>query len=288
MIPDSGELLACTCAFGRYVAYVPMYILALLRAYPTAAARILVDRTPPDPDVARALDIVRDRVSDRFEVVAWADAGLPPMPDDRGAEVFGRSVRFFTGREHFAGFTYGMIADVDALHVPQRPTLVQRELAQARVLGMPYSNVLREPYYPGDPIGRMAGWHFLVVDPYFETMQAVIERGRRELLVGLPALDDRAKAGWDEHLLYRIVRDGLGVHEPSATRPFRWSLEHAFHLGVRRVGAPCYPHWRADPAWRDPGLDLLVDPAFLAVLALAPPWIRGQVEDLMAFLAADP
>jgi hypothetical protein len=288
MIPDSGELLACTCAFGPYVDYVPLYILALLRAYPEAAARILVDRTPLPEPTERALAVVKDRVSDRFEVAAWADRGLPPLPADRGALIFGRAVRFFTGREHFAGFSYGLITDIDTLHVPQRPTLVQRELAQARVLGMPYSNVMREPYYPGDPVGRIAGWHFLIVEPYFENMQAVIERGRRELLADLPPLDDPTKSCWDEHLLYRIVRDGLGVHEPSASRPFRWSLEHSFHLGVRRVGAPCYPHWRADPAWRGPGLDLLADPALLEVLALAPPWIRGQVEDLTAFLAEDP
>jgi hypothetical protein len=292
MIPDSGELLACVSVFGRYIGYIPLYILALLRSYPDAAVLALVDRLPLPPETERALDVVRGRISDRFEVAAWADRGLPPMPDTpdgRGHYVFGQSVRFFAGLEHFGGFTYGLITDVDTLHVPQRPTLLQRELGQARVLGMPYSNVVREPYYAGDVLGRMAGWHFLVVEPYFAKMQPVIERGRRELLVPtMPVLGERGKEGYDEHLLYLLVREGLGLHEPSAARPYAYSLEHSLHLGVHRVHAPYYPHWRTDPAWREPGRDLLADPALLAVLELTPPWIRRQVEDLTAFLAEAP
>jgi hypothetical protein len=285
MIPDSGELLACTCAFDRYVDYVPLYILAFLRAYPAAAARILVDRTPLAPAIERALAVVRDRVSDRFEVVAWTDRGLPA--GDHPA--FGRALRFLLGREHFAGFTYGLTTDIDSLTVPQTPTLLEQELDQARILGMPYSNVMRLPFFPGEAVGRLAGWHFLVVEPYFETMQAVVERGRRDLLVDLPG-PDSGHPYWachEEHVLYQVVREGLSVHEPSSVRPFTYSLEHGFHLGLHRVGSPWHPHYRHGE-WQRQGLALLAEPALAEVLRLASPWVRGQVESLAAFVGAPP
>ena len=274
--PRPGTFLACSYSFGEYGDYLPIYIYCLLRAYPdTAAARMYYGGRLGD-DARRALDVVARATTGRFEVIEGSPIPLTPGH-------YGPGVRFLMGREHFAGHAYGYIADIDNLIVPEEPGLVADEVAKMAALGRPYANVVRTAEEHRE---EMCGWHFFEVGPYFAAMQPVIEAARADPAAHTRPEPRSAGAEWhsfDEHMLYRMVKRGVGLSEWDEERPYAWINEHGFHLGMARVGLSYPDWWRDNPVLRAEALDLLADPAFAAIRATLPPWIESQVAALDAF-----
>lgn len=269
-------LLASPVVFGRYEGFIPLYVFTFLRAYPEHFVRVMFfDRM--GGATRRALGVIRGALSDRFEVVESACPGL----DRAGCD--GMAFRWLLGREHFAGFDYGLIGDVDILVVREEPPLLDQEVARADALGKPYANVVRDA--PGHR-HEMGGCHFLAVGPYFSAMQPLIEEARADTSTLVPPAR-RGGEQWrayNENLLYRLVKRGLGVHEADEPRPFSWNSEHGFHLGITRIGLPLPDWYRDDRHWRREGQAILSDPRFTAIRALTPPWIVDQLDALERFL----
>jgi hypothetical protein len=273
-MPTTGELLAVTWVFGSYRDYIAPYLAALLLAYPAATARVYC-REPLSRAQRAAVTLVSSEISERFEVVEGEPFPLLPEYEDRS------TTRFLLGREHFTGFTYGLIHDVDLLVIPESPTLVEQELERCRLINQPYANVVRTAPGMRD---MMAGWHFFIVAPYFEAMQPVIARCRA---VRPPLASDHNIASDNERLLYATVKEGLGVLEHDELRPYAWVLEHGFHLGMQRgvTDRIAYPAWwRDNPAWRAAGLALLTDPRFVRLGGFLPERVAYEIAMLETHL----
>jgi len=157
-------------------------------------------------------------------------------------------------------------------------------VAKMAALGRPYyANVVRTAEGHRE---EMCGWHFFEVEPYFARMQAVIEAARADpasYTRPQPIPDDAQWRCFDEHMLYRMVKRGLGLLDWDTDRPYTWIDLHGFHLGLARIGTPYPDWWRDNPTIRAEALGLLADPHFAQIRDLLPPWIASQVDALDVF-----
>lgn len=271
------DLLFCTHCFGQYADYIPIYAFTALRAYPDSFVKIHCSESL-SPGTVSSLAMIRGNLSDRFEIIEES----PPFhervhPDARNA------IRFLLGKECFEGFRYGYTADIDAIVIRESPSLMEQEIQQSRLIGKCYSSVVRET--PGFT-NKMAGWFFFEVEPYFEKVQPLIESLRSDLdsLQGGSTLPGDDGHGFDENILYRLVKPSHGLLEASEDRPFRWTLDHGFHLGIHRTHRPYPSWWLKNPSWRSEGLSILRDSTFRGIRENLPGWIAEQVDDLEGFL----
>jgi len=242
----NSRILFCTFVYDWYQSFIPSYIYSILKSYPQYACRILV-REALEPGVREALKIVRDAVDGHFEVV---ERCMPHLAQ-RGMEM-----RWLLGEEHFAGYDYGWIGDVDFLHIREEPAFLEQEMLRAGAIGMPYANVVRGPPAPE---GLMSGLHFIVVKPYFARMQPIIAATLRRLPCG-------PLAEHNESLLYQMVKQGCGVLEADEPRPYCWQKHHGLHLGIFRIGKTPLPWVSNDkPLWSAIGA-VLDDPVIASIV----------------------
>lgn len=236
----SESMVWSTYVYGWYQGFIPMYAFSILRAYPTHFVRLFV-REPLEPDVSRALDIVRE-YSDRVEVLSSV---IPNLPGEC------RGYRWLLRRTHYRPFAYAFNGDVDFVIIRETPTLLEWHLRQAQLLSKPYSNVVRQMG------GRLAGCHFMIVEPYFDHVDPVLDDLLREQSVEVLSRHDNDAA--DEQLLYETVKRALGVLEPHEPRPAKSQRNGGFHVGTVRGGI--LPTRRqVQPEWTAKVLDPLNHP----------------------------
>ncbi|OYV68295.1 MAG: hypothetical protein B7Z74_08475, partial [Deltaproteobacteria bacterium 21-66-5] len=101
-VPPEGALLFQTLTWGEYENFIPTYIYSVLTAYPECYVR-LVHRETLSAGVREALALVRDKLSEHFEVLenVWPHT------------AFEQGMRWLMGGAWWRGFTYGHIGDAD-------------------------------------------------------------------------------------------------------------------------------------------------------------------------------
>ena len=274
------RFLFCTFVYGWYQSFIPSYVYSILKSYPQYACRILL-RESLEPGVRTALQIVREAVDGQFEVIENV------MP-----HLVGRcaGMRWLLGEEHFAGYDYGWIGDIDFLHVREEPSFLAQEIDRATAIGKPYANVVRSPPAPK---GVMTGLHFIVVKPYFARMQPIIAAALQDPNIiqpdgksgaeGMESPPSRGSisipsTGSDEFLLYHLVKQGCGVLEADETRPYCWQNHHGLHLGVLRSGRTPLPSLSSNTRlWSALG-DILHDPVISAILSHLHPAVVNCIQ----------
>jgi len=284
--PPDGALLFQTLSWGDYENFIPTFIYSALTAYPETFVR-LIHREPISAGVREALVLVREKLSDHFEVLenVWPHTPL------------GCGMRWLLGGAWWNGFSYGHIGDVDLLIYRETPTLLEFEIDRARQLAKPFVNNTQIPN-----LRKMAGFsHFVICQPYFDALRPAQERFiddpncllLRDADPTLPVHLDAAgctyqlcvphAAGNDEFVLFHLIDQSLGA-PPILTPQPPWAFAHGIHLGALRSRQPW---WRLVGGARPPDeLDhanqMLADPLFRRITACLGPWFWEALDQLVA------
>ena len=284
--PPARSLLFQTVAWGDYQWFIPTYVYTALRAYPDSYVRIIYRETLA-AGVREALALVRDGLSDHFEVIenAW-----PHTP-------FYMGTRWLLGDGWWRGYEFGHIGDVDLLIYPEQPTLLEFERARAGQLGKPFSNSTQLPQFK-----KMAGYsHFVICGPYFAALRPVQEKfidDPRRLLLrdcdpSLPVQHDACGGeyqlclpqalGNDEYLLCHLIDTALGA-PPILTPQPPWAVPHGIHLGALRTRQPW---WRLvggarPPDELDQAAKILREPLYRKLTACLDDWFWDAQDQLIA------
>jgi hypothetical protein len=155
---------------------------------------------------------IRRHSSERFEIVENAPALAVRRWEHK------RAARWFIPAAAFTGFEYGYIGDVDMLVLREPEGVTRPHSAHADVLGIPYSNAVREKQH------RLTGLHFINVEPYFEKMAPFLEAYRR---------DGKFCCMNNERVLYEMVQEGIGI-PVERMRQNHYRPHHGIHLGLFR------------------------------------------------------
>jgi len=218
----ADRICVATYVFGEYDVYIPYFVYSVLRSYPAYYCKVFIAGHLRSK-IARALDIVRRDVSERFDITRVTPhdlLGIPSTGSNRAAPNAKYAARWFLPRDAFAGFDHAYMGDVDFLIVPEYPSLSDQHVAHIQAWGLPFSNARREG------TRKLTGLHFVKVDPYFDAIEG---SGIRKL-ADLPGFDDLLrKPGADESILYEFMDVVFGVSRYGAPeyRPY-----HGFHLSA--------------------------------------------------------
>lgn len=191
-------LCFATAASGPlYEGFVPIYIYSIRTAYPSAFVKVFF-RRGVSPRMRRSLAALSSLGN--FEVVEDAFADYP--------EANIATCRFLIREEDLKDFDHVYFGDVDFFILREEPSLLDQHLAHCRVLGTPYSNIVRPAYdraagrHVEGATERLTGLHFVQREPYFAAMTPIIERYRSVLKT--------TRVEKDEKILYAMVSEGLG------------------------------------------------------------------------------
>lgn len=234
-------MVVVSYAFGYYKDFVPVYIYSILRSYPSYSVKIFIADTLTE-NQNTALEIVRERVSNSFEIVENFFISKHSH--------FTSATRWLMGKEHIYGFKYAYIGDIDFLITRESPDILTSHLDHAiNALHLPYSNIVRHP------AKKLSGLQFIIVDEYFGRMQKVIEENRIE-----PVISIGKGVGTNEVLLYNMVEKGIGLPPPDIEE---YRPHHGLHLGLLRhkagVDELCRSEWERYVSGAIPLVDDIYD-----------------------------
>ena len=226
-LPEKPLCIACVVD-ESYQRFIPLFVLSVFRAYPEYAVRVyfsgrLARRT------CGALERIRSEGD--FTLVDGYFSHYPKNP-----QVL-KSLRWILYDEAFRGFKYLYLGDVDMFMCREEPGLIEFHAAHCALLGLPYSNAIRPDSR------RLSGLHFVEVAPYFDAALKVIKRYSESLRCGELRIRSR---GGNEELLYRMMRDSVGLPPESTRTDFARSRpHHGIHLGIwrKRFGSPPPSVW---------------------------------------------
>lgn len=231
-----GGLCVCAHSFGWYNDFIPTYVYSVLRAYPHYHVKVFT----PDvlsAEVRLALGKVERIFPGGFEV---SERFSVSPAYDRSSRC-----RWLLPAHCFDGFEHAYVGDVDFIIVRENPGILEGHLAHCKVLGLPYSNIVRLP--PKE--GQLSGLHFFCVRDYFDKMASVIEKWTVQGLgVNLH----------NEKMLFEMVRECLPV--PSCDIP-EYRPHHGFHLGLFRINSIS----REFEVWKTYEMAFLEDPVLFEV-----------------------
>ena len=225
------ELLFINCTWGWYQHFAPLYIYSVLSAHPNAFLRI-VFLEDVYPSVAETLADLRSEGFTRFEIFRHK----PRFKE----EPLWLGERWLFDEHYYDGFKYAWIADIDCMHYSQEnPDFVESQVKAAAAEGYCYANCVREA-----PVEDcMAGWHFIIVKPYFDAMRDVLAEYKSKL--NFVHQGDNPYMH-NERLLYHLVKKGIGLKEADdPTRKNKWTCVDAIHLGNYRIGKNI-PDWQVN------------------------------------------
>lgn len=233
----SGPLCIFVVIFGEaYQDYLPLYIRSIHRAYPDYHVLAYTDR-PLTAGVRAQLEILRPLGPFRVREGAFAE-----YPQLRGQGA--KSLRWLTWDDTFADYAAVYIGDVDFFICREDPPLHVQHERHCDVLGLPYSNLLRNPDaqhrgspilylrtlvksgplalldyagHPRRPVRALSGLHYARTGDYFDRVRPLFPRflalARREM--ARPLYLPHHCGFRNECLLYDLVEAaGLGNIPP--------------------------------------------------------------------------
>ena len=228
MIP-SGDPKLCFVAyvFGSYQDFIPTYIYSILRAFPQHHVKIFLE-DPISVDNAVNLALLHKEVPGSFEIIDnfhdldWCD--VPHKPGHR----------FLLTKEYFEGFDYVYFGDVDFIvYNEYNDQFFNTYIAHCQSTGLPFSNEWNYDYGKY----RMTGLHFIIKEPYFESMTDRIEETKSPLSVFRSGCyHNKEYPSYDEEMLFYMCMNEFDLRVLNGyRRPF-----HGLHLGTFRT---------FDPSW---------------------------------------
>jgi len=223
------KILFTTYVFGDDIYYedIPYYIYSVLETQPNAFVKIFTEKKVPKR-VKEALNILVNRnfkIVENFSLINYKKE-MPIIESQ-----FKKTTRFLLPKEHFTGFDFAYIGDIDFLMYKEKEIIAESHLKHCDNIGLPFSNGIR-------PNGKqMTGLHFIKCKEYFEKMDKVINRAIETnllYLIELPKIENIR----NEHILYELIRIGLGFNglekEITDGNELYYRPHHGIHLGVLR------------------------------------------------------
>ena len=115
----SKVLITTVCSADEFSYYIPMFIYSVKRAYPAYYVKIFVTGELP-PDIKNFLPRLKQMCNYNWEILENQFSEVPKM-----RTYLNNALRHFVPDEHYAGYDYGYITDVDFLIFRHKPTLKQ-------------------------------------------------------------------------------------------------------------------------------------------------------------------
>lgn len=202
----SKPKLCCftTVVYGWYQDFIPIYIYSILKSFPRHFVKIfLLDQLTENN--RRALQLVKDEISDRFEIIEnFSDLNWCKIPHKA-------ALRFLLTREYFEEFEYVYFGDVDFLiYNEYNDNFVEKYLTRCKETGLPFSNWWN--YYENKH--RITGLHFIIKNEYFDKMDQIIEEtkipriertGEWNSSFRTQCAFDKNNVSYDEEMLYYMI-----------------------------------------------------------------------------------
>ena len=148
----SSKVCVTTCVNEAYQHYIPLWTYCINQAYPDYTVKVFLT----DPATVALREGVEglnvDLVEGEFKAKHYA--AHPPR-----FAAWCRFLLFTRGRyHHWEPFDWVYVTDADLMIVRQEPPLHEQHIEHMRVLGLPYSNMLRDPLRFADK--HLTGLHF--------------------------------------------------------------------------------------------------------------------------------
>lgn len=225
-----------------YRSYIPMFLFCLFKAYPDYEAVIFL-RKPLGHVEKPGLKLIEG-------MGKWYTIevdGFPKLQDRAGRVRLFQCGRFLVLTpeivESLAEYDYIYLTDVDILIMPEKIPLHEQHIRHMKVLGLPYSNFIRNT-----TPSRLTGLHFAGFDFYRKVAPVVEQYANMIKATGIPRGYGRCA---DEELWYRIVQEsGLAlppkcpyseketwerVFDPAGCKNVWFGPHHGMHVGFGRA-----------------------------------------------------
>jgi len=205
------KLLISSVVDEKYQYYIPLFVLSLTRAYPEYDIKLFTHGTIA-PEVKEALKIAGgncELVPGVFK--GWVKHKYSPI-----------SWRFLVPRNHYAGYDYVYVTDIDMMIIKEKISLLKFHTAEMKKTSLCYSNSLRNAkHWRGHQ--SFTGLHFCSQVWFTKTEKA------RKFYAALVKKGLRGKKReYDGALLYKMAKIGKRGF------PRKYHLvrrHHGLHLG---------------------------------------------------------
>lgn len=222
-----NKLCFSTFVFGSYQKYIPYYIYSIVKTYPDAVVKVIVDGEL-ETGLKKSIAILRSNGFSNFEIFPLGSEMYKDLKNYKITGGVKKLLRWLQPVEHFKEFDYVYFGDVDILILQEEISLLDFHKKQLEQFHLSFSNKVRvDP--SGRPTNRLTGLHFVEVEPYYKAVQPIIEQihsdssYRKEFFEGLNR---------DENLLYKLNKTAFHFDDEKlihAQRPW-----HGIHLGIVR------------------------------------------------------
>ncbi len=218
-----------TYVYGDYCDYIPSYIYAALKSYPDIFVKIFVHDMLPRY-INKILAYLKKNFSDNFEIVENVYKERIPH----------NYLRWLLPDFFFNEFEYVLINDIDILILREEPSLLDFRLKHSKSFNLPFSNFLR--HKKQNSPGRFSGSHFIVVKPYYEKVQSIINKILIDPLFDISRENvnffSRGINNWSgEKVLYQILKKSFAIDEVAYGQANNnFPHHHGIHLGLFASG----------------------------------------------------
>ncbi len=229
-----SKLLISTTVDEKYQYYIPLFVLCLSQNYPDYDIKLFTHGKICS-EVKEALKIAGDceLVPGVFD--GWKKHKYSPI-----------SWRFLVPPEHYEGYDYVYITDIDMMIIKERVSLKRFHLNEMEKTGLCYSNSLRNrKHWKGRK--SLTGLHFAKKSWFRKTEKArkhyakLVKsgtRGRKREYDGSLLFKMAKKSGLRPPRKYRLVRRHHGIHLGGNYRLF-----HSKYKIAKRIDARKVKHW---------------------------------------------
>lgn len=225
----SKSLCFASFVFGSYEKYIPYYIYSIGKSYPEAIVKIFIEEKLSD-NVQESLKLLNENGFSNFQIID------PKLPSDyytefnfgNGKNQTGKLARWLLDYSYFKDCSYCYIGDVDFIHLPEEIHIVDFHKKNMKQFELPFSNMVRKDEN-GNPIRRMAGWHFFEPKSYYEKVEPIINKLKNNSEYRYGYLKDLER---NEHFLYELTKEAFNFDDTQLSEMYRpW---HGLHLGITR------------------------------------------------------
>ena len=178
-IPNPGKCVVFTMVHGKYLAYIPLFLYMIRRAYPEYFAHVFA----VNPENTKINSLVDLGVS------------IIELPEKKDMGYFTAAMRFLHSDNILSTHEYCLITDIDMMIVREDMNIVDQHMLDIRRndLGC-YSNYINN----GD---RCPGVHFVTKEWWDKTAE------QRDMEKDFLFSMDSITYDYDEKMLLRIIRE---------------------------------------------------------------------------------
>lgn len=213
------KLCFSSYVYGWYQDFVPLYLYSISQSYPQHYAKIYY-RDYLTINNRKSLEELR-KSWDHFDIVE----------EYRGVDTSHikhlPAVRYLIPQREFHDYDYLYMGDVDFLILPEYDcNFYSYYLEHCRHTGLPFSNSISwDREHP-----RLTGLHFVIVKPYFQAIQNIVNSVVRGEHLFCNSIMDNVTT-FDEQMLYAIVEEAFDLQPLLEYR----RPHHGIHFGDLRT-----------------------------------------------------